>query len=306
VPVDGDLVTFGGRRFAGCRLGTAGRRGSQVVSNGRLIVDHRDDTVAARAKRILSSRIRVAIDDPDVGLMLPGLGADFASLEERKFQDWSDAATHAMVELKRKHSVVILVGYSMGGALALHTALEQRPAGLVLLAPFWSFGEGWLRMLWPVVSLLFRRVKPLKYADFSAMDFRLGLQRMFKGIDLENPQIQQALRQITVPLNSIAQVRQLGLSAFERASEIDVPTLVIQGSKDKIVRPVCTARLLNRFPKRVQYQDVNAAHDLVDPVSSAWKEVKDTLLIFAERVGQVIPAHMDSFVTDSVVKEKKC
>jgi carboxylesterase len=240
------------------------------------------------------------------GLMLPGLGADFASLEERKFQDWSDAATHAMVELKRKHSVVILVGYSMGGALALHTALEQRPAGLVLLAPFWSFGEGWLRMLWPVVSLLFRRVKPLKYADFSAMDFRLGLQRMFKGIDLENPQIQQALSQITVPLNSIAQVRQLGLSAFERASEIDVPTLVIQGSKDKIVRPVCTARLLNRFPKRVQYQDVNAAHDLVDPVSSAWKEVKDTLLIFAERVGQVIPAHMDSFVTDSVVKEKKC
>ena len=115
------------------------------------------------------------------GLMLPGLGADFASLEERTFQDWADAATHAMVELKRKHSVVILVGYSMGGALALHTALEQRPAGLVLLAPFWSFGEGWLRILWPVVNFLFRRVKPLKYADFSAHGCPLRFAKNVQG-----------------------------------------------------------------------------------------------------------------------------
>ena len=93
-------------------------------------------------------------------------------------------------------------------------------------------------------------------------------------------------------LSSIAQVRQLGRRAFERASEIDVPTLVIQGSKDKVVRPECTARLLNRFPIRVQYQDVNAAHDLVNPVSSAWNEVKETLLIFAESVRQVTPARM--------------
>ena len=238
--------------------------------------------------------------------MLPGLGADFASLEDRTFQDWADAATHAMVELQRQHSVVIIVGYSMGGALALHTAAEQRPAGLVLLAPFWSFGEGWLRILWPVVNFLFRRVKPLKYADFSALDVRFGLQRMFKDIDLENPQIQQALRQITVSLSSIAQVRQMGQRAFERASEIDVPTLVIQGSKDKVVRPECTARLLNRFPNGIQYRDVNAAHDLVNPVSGAWTQVKETLLIFAESVRQVTPARMDSFLPDSVVDEKNC
>ena len=222
------------------------------------------------------------------GLMLPGLGADIGSLEKRRCQDWSDAANQAMVELQRQHSVVILVGYSMGGALALHTAIEQRPAGLVLLAPFWSFGEGWTRILWPVVKLLFRRVKPLKHADFSAVDVRLGLQRMYKNIDLENPQIQLALRQITVSLNSIAQVRQLGLSAFARASQIVVPTLVIQGRQDKVVRPLCTARLLNRFPNRVQYQDVNAAHDLVDPNGSAWNQVKDSLLVFAASIREQI------------------
>jgi len=148
------------------------------------------------------------------GLMLPGLGADIASLEKRSFQDWSHAATQAMEELNRKHSRIILVGYSMGGALALHTAMEQRPAGLVLLAPFWSLGGGWIRILWPVVKLLFRRVKPLKHADFTAPDLRHGLQRMFNNVDLENPQIRQALREISVSLDSIAQVRQLGLSAL--------------------------------------------------------------------------------------------
>ena len=159
------------------------------------------------------------------GLMLPGLGADIATLEQRSVLDWSKAANNAMAELKRQHAVVLLVGYSMGGALALHTALEQRPTGLVLLAPFWSFGEGWLRILWPVVNLLFRRVKPLRHADFSALDVRRALQRMYKNIDLDDPHIQQALRQTTVSLASIAQVRQLGHSAYERAAKIDAPNL---------------------------------------------------------------------------------
>lgn len=238
------------------------------------------------------------------GLMLPGLGADIATLDQRCFQDWSDAATRAMQELKRQHGTVILIGYSMGGALALHTALEQRPAGLVLLAPFWSFGEGWLRMLWPMLQFLFRRVKPLRYANFTATDVRRALLRMYKNIDLDNPRIQQALRQTTLSLDSIAQVRQLGLKAFDRAAKIDVPILVIQGSQDKVVRPVCTARLINRLPNRVQYQDVNAGHDLIDPDCHAWNEVKNSLLIFAESVRQKTPAPMNAFVSEIAVNGK--
>lgn len=240
------------------------------------------------------------------GLMLPGLGADIASLEKRSLQDWADAATRATEELKRRHSLIILIGYSMGGALALHTATEQRPSGLVLLAPFWSFGEGWIRILWPVIKTLFRRVKPLKHADFAAMEVRCGLQRMFKDIDLEDPQIQQALRQFTMSLNPIAQVRQLGLNAFARASQNDVPTLVIQGIHDKIVRPSCTARLMNRLPNGVKYREVNAGHDLVDPDGSAWNQVKDCLITFTESIrGQPQIKHAP-IVCDSVVDEKNC
>jgi carboxylesterase len=241
------------------------------------------------------------------GLMLPGMGADIATLEQRSFHDWSAAANQAMAELKAQHEVVLLIGYSMGGALALHTALEQSPTGLVLLAPFWSFGEGWLRIVWPAVQFLFRRVKPLRHADFSAMDVRRALSRMYKDIDLDNPQVQRALREITVSLGSIAQVRQLGRMAFDRAAKIDVPTLVIQGNRDKVVRSPCTARLLNRLPNReLQFQEVDAGHDLIDPENSAWNQVKDGLLEFAETIRGQTRTKEDAGRTHNVITQESC
>ena len=244
------------------------------------------------------------------GLMLPGLGADIENLDKRTSRDWLEALTQAVEKLRQEHSVIILVGYSMGGALALHATLDQHPAGLVLLAPFWRLAEGWPALLWPVVRLLFRRVKPLTRADFSAIDVRHGLQRMFKNIDLENPQTQLALRQLTASLSPIEQIRRLGLSAFERAAEIDVPTLVIQGSQDRVVPPAYTARLINRFPSPVQYQVVSAAHDLVDPESGAWTEVRSRLLRFAESIReqarknqrQIAPARPENH---SLLREKQ-
>lgn len=240
------------------------------------------------------------------GLMLPGLGADIATLENRSFQDWLDAASQAMEELQLQHSLVILVGYSMGGALALRTALEKRPAGLVLLAPFWSFGEGWRRLLWPAFQLLLRHIKPLKRADFNTTEVRRALQRMYQSIDLDNPQIQHALRQTTVSLDSIAQVRQLGLSAFDRAAEIDVPTLVLQGNQDKVVRPTCTARLRKRLPNTVQYHELNAGHDLVDSRGSAWVDVKNRILTFADSIQGKNLLYSKSSVKDRAVSKKTC
>ena len=152
---------------------------------------------------------------------------------------------------------------------------------LVLLTPFWSFGGNGLHLLWPLARLIFRRVKPLKLADFAAPEVRRSLQRMFKNIDLENPEIQRALRQLTVSLRPIERIRQLGQSAFTRVSKIDVPTLVIQGSRDKIVPPIRTQRLITRFVNRVEYHEVDAGHDLVDPESGAWDRVKECLLPFS-------------------------
>jgi len=215
------------------------------------------------------------------GLMLPGLGADIEKLDQCTSRVWLDAVQQAIEELKRQHSMILLVGYSLGGALTLNAALEQRPNGLVLLAPFWSFGDKWFSLLWPVMKFCFPRLKPLKRADFAASEVRRGLQRMFKDIDLDNPQIQNALRQVTVSSKPIEQIRQLGQRAFNQVAKIDVPTLIIQGSRDKVVPPIRTKRLINGFVNRVEYHEVDAGHDLIDPQSEAWDQVKERVLIFA-------------------------
>jgi pimeloyl-ACP methyl ester carboxylesterase len=157
-----------------------------------------------------------------------------------------------------------------------------------------------------LLKLIFRRVKPLKHADFSAVEVRRGLQRMFTDIDLDNPQIQQALRRLTLSLEPIIQVRQLGHRAFERAARLDTPTLVIQGKQDRVVRPSCTVRLINRFPTRVQYQDVQAGHDLIDPGGHAWDQIKDCLLVFAESIRARDVSRARRFASTSVVDKHNC
>ena len=74
------------------------------------------------------------------------------------------------------------------------------------------------------MEICFPRVKPLKRADFAAGEVRRGLQRMFKDVDLDNPQIQQALRQLTVSSKPIEQIRQLGPRALNQVAKIDMPT----------------------------------------------------------------------------------
>jgi pimeloyl-ACP methyl ester carboxylesterase len=104
---------------------------------------------------------------------------------------------------------------------------------------------------------------------------------MFKDIDLDNPQIQKALRQLTVSSKPIEQIRQLGQRAFMQVAKIDMPTLIIQGSRDKVVPPIRTKRLINGFVSRVEYHEVEAGHDLIDPQSGAWDQVKERVLEFA-------------------------
>jgi carboxylesterase len=217
------------------------------------------------------------------GLMLPGLGADIENLERTSFHDWSRAVTNTVEELKRQYSVLLVVGYSIG-ALALRAAAEHRFNGLILLAPFWSIADRPQVFFWPVIRRLFRRIKPLKGADFSNPEIRRSLERMFGSINLNDLSTQVALRQISVSLKSIEQLRQLGAGAFARAPEVTARTLIIQGSRDDVVPAPRTRRLIGRFARAIEYHEVDAGHDLVNPEGSAWCEVKSHLELFAEKI----------------------
>ena len=69
-------------------------------------------------------------------LLLPGHGTHFRHFARTTWADWSAAVAAATREMLARHEQVILIGHSMGAALALHTsAHEPRVAGVVGLCP---------------------------------------------------------------------------------------------------------------------------------------------------------------------------
>jgi carboxylesterase len=69
--------------------------------------------------------------------LLPGHGRSIESFAETRASDWISAARSAYIGMRARHDSVSVVGLSMGGALAVLLASEQReiPA-LILIAPY--------------------------------------------------------------------------------------------------------------------------------------------------------------------------
>lgn len=214
------------------------------------------------------------------GLMLPGMGRDISTLHQRCLSDWTGAVAAALARLRKEFTVILVVGYSMGGALAIDAAAKHQINGLILLAPFWRVGEPWLNFVWPLIRLVFRHLKPLNQVDFSQAEVRNSVSRMFGEIDIDDPSVRQALRAIAVPLKTIEQVRKLGKLVFRQAAHVQIPTLVLQGLDDPIVPPQRTKRLIRRLRNVIDYCEIKAGHNLVDADGAAWVEVKDRVANF--------------------------
>jgi carboxylesterase len=77
-------------------------------------------------------------------LLLPGHGTCARDLARTTWSDWTGSAFTATSELQERHGRVVLVGHSMGAALALHVAAHNPAvAGVVALCPplHMHFGE---------------------------------------------------------------------------------------------------------------------------------------------------------------------
>jgi carboxylesterase len=89
-------------------------------------------------------------------LLLPGHGSGARALARTTWSDWTRAVQDAVEELRDRHGKVVLIGHSMGAALALHTAANASDvAGVVALCPPLRMFFGEAR-----VAALARRVAP--------------------------------------------------------------------------------------------------------------------------------------------------
>lgn len=218
-------------------------------------------------------------------LLLPGFGADIATLTGRRYEEWLDAVAAAAHRLRDSGHRLLLVGYSMGATLAMALAGRIRPDGLIVLAPFWWAEQPWTRLVEffvrPFLPIGFR---PLRKADFGDPKLREGVAKFMPGLNLDDPATQAAMRDFRVPLGLIDQVRALSRRMWAGLPQVNVPTLVVQGARDSVVRTPQTRRLLERLPAAAQYVEVDAEHDLVLPQNPAWPQVEAAVVAFARNV----------------------
>jgi esterase/lipase len=224
------------------------------------------------------------------GMLLPGFGSQIGNLMDRRYEEWVAAVNEALLELKREHSPVLLIGYSMGGALSIIASTTQPPDGLLLIAPFWWSASPLKRLILSLLRpFLPRYFRPFKNTDFSDPQVRKAVANFLPQVDIDDPGLQDDIHHMIVPVSIFHQLRNLSKQAYRQAALVNIPLLVFQGKNDELVKPKLTQRLLARFPKNQNaipdapfYLELDAGHDLMDTDRSAWPALEKAVLDFAE------------------------
>ncbi len=213
--------------------------------------------------------------------LLPGFGAELETLAEKTNEDWLRAVEREFLALRADSKRVTIVGYSMGGALAMQLAARYQPEGLILFAPLYQIDN----LLWkalPILRILFPKVRISRFVDldFSDPNVREGIEKFMPGVDLDDPEVQDGIRNYEIPVAMFNQIRRTGQLGYRAASEITVPTLVIQGTHDDLILPTITQRVVARLGTQAQYIEVGGTHDLLDTDTAAWSTIRQGVTRF--------------------------
>ncbi len=215
------------------------------------------------------------------GLQLPGFANQIDTLFERHSLDWQRAAVDAVEGLRDSHRPVMLVGYSMGAAVALSAARQTNVDALVLIAPFWKVGNRLHRLIWQLLKRVFPNPRPLLKADFSNAQVREFVGGLLPDLNLGDPQVQHTLRDLRVPARFIDQIFGIGKAGEVAAVELELPALFIQGRADQAIETARTRQLVSRYAGPVTYYEIDGDHGLVTADNPAFQQIASSVLAFA-------------------------
>jgi carboxylesterase len=215
--------------------------------------------------------------------LLPGFGAQIETLPQRRHNEWIAAAEAAIATMRRAHERVVVIGFSMGGAVALNASLTTRPDALVLINPL-SRNDHMLWRLLPVIKRVFPQVRPFRLIklDFTNPETRKSIEQFMPGADLDDPTVRDQIKQFALPVGMFDQLRQVGEAAYQNAPRLRVPTLVIQAQADTTVSPAMTRLLAARLPQRAQFIEIDGEHHVINPVQTGWQQTTRLVLDFME------------------------
>ncbi|MBA3945251.1 MAG: alpha/beta fold hydrolase [Herpetosiphonaceae bacterium] len=185
--------------------------------------------------------------------LLPGHGNHNVELGKYRWQAWSAAVHEQLVELRKRCRVIVLIGFSMGGALSLLEMTRQPPDLLILLAPALGLGRHWIDHVQLPLLRALKYVRPWFYpfagADFQSPQVRAQLAAGAPvDADFDDPAVQAMLRrQVRLSTAAIDQFYRLARRADRLGKQITQPTLIMHGRFDRTIPASYSIKLYQRL-----------------------------------------------------------
>jgi carboxylesterase len=168
---------------------------------------------------------------------LPGHGTTLDDMLTTGWADWTGEVEQAYQRLAARSSAVVVAGLSMGGSLALWTALQHpEVAGLVCINPA-TEPQG------PDVLAVLE-------------EMRAGGAETMPGIgsDVADPDSHESAYD-GVPLRALLDFMQSGLSTLApRYGELTMPLLLFTSREDHVVEPIQSEHLAARYGGDVDHR----------------------------------------------------
>ncbi len=162
--------------------------------------------------------------------LLPGHGTDPEDLRHTRWPQWVRAAEAEWAELKGRYEQVHVVGFSMGGLIALYLGAHREVASVTTLAAPARLAD-WRQVLVPLA----RYVLPYYPARIS------------------NPEIARQLDSYDrFPLAAVHSLLRLARRVRKDLPRVQAPILALQGDRDRWVAPDSARYILERVSSPVR------------------------------------------------------
>lgn len=171
--------------------------------------------------------------------LLPGHGTDPRHFSKTTPEELETFVLQEYRKMKQRYKEVVLLGFSMGGALSILTAVKERVDHLILLAPYLRIAHQWY-YIFPAefYNTVFLNLIPYAYRPL-----------YFKQINKKEA-IANIIDYDFVPLKGADTAIKLGNKALKEAPRLNQPTLIIHGLKDRATDYKLSEKLAKDLQKK--------------------------------------------------------
>lgn len=210
-------------------------------------------------------------------MVLPGMAGEIDRLNDMTAEIWRDTVRCEWRNYAARYERTMLIGYSMGGALSMLAAVDQPPDLLVLLSPLSRLADR-RAMFLPLAKYVMPGVRPYVGLNWEDPQVHEWFDQTRPSMQTRDPMNQAVLTNDAIySARMLDHLRRMLKQARRAAPHISVPTLILQGTDDRVVLPQDTRRLVARLGGLVTYREIPGDHYLPLPAFAGRSSLQHVL-----------------------------